>query len=133
MTTKIKIIIIAVAVLFIIGFYIGLFTYINKLNNKISDLNVTITEQSNEINTLKCSIDSLNKEVEAFGDTLNITSDYISNIKKISSEDASIKQVIYEKVISDDSTREWFNETLPADIINAINSIAFIGMCEDNY
>jgi predicted PurR-regulated permease PerM len=133
MTTKIKIIVIIVIVLFIVGFYVGLFTYINKLNSKISDLNATITEQNNEIDSLKCNIDSLNKNVKVFGDTLNITSDYISSVKKISSEDTSIKQAIYEKVIIDDSTREWFNETLPADIINVLNNNASIGMCEDNH
>ena len=132
MSTKVKVIILAVTALIIIISAVCIFVYINHLNNKISDLSVTIENQSNEISRLQCNIDSLESEVNTLHETIDITNNYISNIEKVKSDEDVVKQAIYEEVISDEETKDWFNEKLPAGIINIINDAANDGMCKDS-
>lgn len=133
MSTNVKIIISVVIVLIAIVGTICIFVYISHLNNKISDLSVTIENQSNEISRLQCNIDSLESEVSTLHETINITNNYISNIEKAKSDEDAVKQAIYEEVISNEETRDWFNEKLPARIINLINDANNDGMCKDSY
>jgi peptidoglycan hydrolase CwlO-like protein len=133
MSTNVKIIISVTIVLIAIVGTICIFVYINHLNNKISDLSVTIKNQSNEISRLQCNIDSLESEVSTLHETIDITNNYISNIEKVKSDEDAVKQAIYEEVISDEETKDWFNEKLPAGIINIINDANNDGMCKDSY
>lgn len=116
MSTNVKIIISVAIVLIAIVGTICIFVYINHLNNKISDLSVTIENQSNEISRLQCNIDSLESEVSTLHETIDITNNYISNIEKVKSDEDAVKQAIYEEVISDEETKDWFNEKLPDNL-----------------
>lgn len=131
MSTKVKIIIAVIVVLIIVASVVGLFVYINHLNNKISDLNVTINEQSHVIETLQNEVDSLNTNLIVYHETLSTISDYIENVEKLKSNDSAIKQAIYEEVISNPESMEWFNEKLPDNIISIINDRAADGMCNN--
>jgi len=131
MSTKVKIIIAVIVVLISIASVVGLFVYINHLNNKISDLNVTVDAQSHVIETLQNEVDSLNTNLIVYHETLNTISDYIENVEKLKSNDSAIKQAIYEEVISNPESMEWFNEKLPDNIISIINDRAADGMCNN--
>ena len=131
MNIKVKIIIAVIVVLIIVVSVTGLFVYINHLNNKISDLNVTIDEQSHVIETLQNEVDSLNTNLIVYHETLNTISDYIENVEKLKSNDSAVKQAIYEEVISNPESMEWFNEKLPDNIASIINDRAADGMCNN--
>lgn len=131
MSTKVKIIIAVIVVLIIVAFVTGLFVYINHLNNKISDLSVTIDEQSHVIETLQNEVDSLNTNLIVYHETLSTISDYIENVEKLKSNDSAVKQAIYEEVLSNPDSMEWFNEKLPDNIISIINDRAADGMCNN--
>lgn len=131
MSTKVKIIIAVIVVLIIVASVTGLFVYINHLNNKICDLNVTVDEQSHVIETLQNEVDSLNTNLIVYHETLSTISDYIENVEKLKSNDSAIKQAIYEEVISNPESMEWFNEKLPDNIISIINDRAADGMCNN--
>ena len=120
MTLKIKLIISAAVVFAVIATIIGTFIYINSLNNKITDLNVTLTEQQNEIQALNCQIDSLEKNVESFREAINITNDYIENLEKVRQEEMSVKQEIYETIVEDPVAKEWYDEPLPDSILELL-------------
>lgn len=131
MSTKVKIIIALIIVLISIASVVGLFVYINHLNNKISDLNVTVDAQSHVIETLQNEVDSLNTNLIVYHETLSTISDYIENVERLKSNDSAIKQAIYEEVISNPESMEWFNEKLPDNIISTINDRAADGMCNN--
>lgn len=131
MSTKVKIIIAVIIVLISIASVVGLFVYINHLNNKISDLNVTVDEQSHIIETLQNEVDSLNTNLIVYHETLSTISDYIENVEKLKSNDSAIKQAIYEEVISNPESMEWFNEKLPDHIVSIINDRAADRMCNN--
>lgn len=133
MTLKIKLIIAAIVVLTIVVTIISVFVYINRLNNKITDLSVTISEQENEIQALNCQIDSLEKNVESFRETINITNDYISNLEKIREEEANAKQEVFQAVVNDPVAKEWFDEEIPASLLSALIGDNGDGVCEDDY
>ena len=120
MTSKIKLIIGAVISLAVIAAIISVFVYISHLNNKITDLNVTLTEQRNEIHALNCKIDSLEKNVESFRETINITNDYIENIEKIRKEETATKQEVYETIVKDQAAKGWYDEPLPNSLVDII-------------
>lgn len=120
MTLKIKLIIGAVIALAVIVTIISVFVYISHLNNKITDLNVTLAEQQNEIQALNCQIDSLEKNVESFRETINITNDYIENIEKVRQEEMTTKQEIYETIVEDPVAKEWYDEPLPDSLIQVL-------------
>lgn len=120
MTLKIKLIIAAIIVLVTIVTVISIFVYINSLNNKITDLNVTVAEQQNEIQALNCQIDSLEKNVESFRETINITNDYIENIEKVRQEEMNVKQEVYETIVEDPVAKEWYDEPLPNSLLDIL-------------
>ena len=131
MTSKIKLIIGAVISLAVIAAIISVFVYISNLNNKVTDLNVTLTEQRNEIQALNCKIDSLEKNVESFRETINITNDYIENIEKIRKEEATTKQEVYETIVKDQDAKDWYDETLPNSLVDIIMNETSDLVCSD--
>lgn len=120
LTTKIKIILAAVAALIIIVSVICVYAYISKLNKTISDMSVTIAEQKNEIDSLNRNIESLEKNIDSLHNTINITSDYIENLKQIHSDESIVKQAIYEEVMSDPVSGDWYHQELPENILKII-------------
>jgi chromosome segregation ATPase len=120
MTLKLKLIVFAIIAIAIIAFTICIFVYISNLNNKITDLNVKITEQQNEIQSLNCQIDSLEKNVESFIETINVTNTYIENLEKAKQEESNVKQEIYNTVINDPDTKEWYDEPLPDALLQVL-------------
>jgi uncharacterized coiled-coil protein SlyX len=131
MSTKVKIIIAVVIVLILVVFTAGLFIYINHLNNKITELETVTVEQSHTIETLQSNIDDLNSNLESYHATLVTISDYMSDVEKLKSNESAIKQAVYEEVISNPDSLEWFNERLPENIISIINDRAADGMCNN--
>lgn len=131
MSTKVKIIVAVVIVLVLVVFTAGLFIYINHLNNKITELETVTVEQSHTIETLQSNIDDLNSNLESYHATLVTISDYMSDVEKLKSSESAIKQAIYEEVISNPDSLEWFNEKLPDNIISIINDRAADGMCNN--
>lgn len=131
MSLKVKIILAAIAFVVIGASVVSIYVYISKLNDTVNKMSVTITNQANEIDSLKSNIESLNKEIESLDSVISVTNDYISSIKQINDDDMSVKQAIYEQVISNEEVKDWFNENLPDDILVVINSDANIGVCED--
>ena len=131
MSTKVKIIIAVVIVLILVVFTAGLFIYINHLNNKITELETVTVEQSHTIETLQSNIDDLNSNLESYHATLVTISDYMSDVEKLKSNESAIKQAVYEEVISNPDSLEWFNERLPENISSIINDRAADGMCNN--
>ena len=131
MTSKIKLIIGAVISLAVIAAIISVFVYISHLNSKITDLNVTLTEQRNEIQALNCKIDSIEKNVESFRETINITNDYIENIEKVHQEEITTKQEVYDTVVKDPVAKDWYNEHLPNSLVSIIMNETNDLVCSD--
>ena len=131
MTSKIKLIIGAVISLAVIAAIISVFVYINNLSNKVTDLNVTLTEQRNEIQALNCQIESLEKNVESFRETINITNDYIENIEKIRKEETATKQEVYETIVKDQIAKDWYDEPLPNSLVDVIMNETNNLVCSD--
>lgn len=132
MSLRVKVILLAIIAVPTIASVIGVYIYINNLNKTVSDLNVIIAEQKNEIDMLKCNIDTLNNEVKSLGRVVDVTDDYITSIKQINNEDASVKQAIYEQVISNEEVKDWFSESLPDDLLFILNNDANFWVCEDS-
>ena len=120
MTLKIKVILAAIIILLTIVTTVSVFVYISHLNNKITDLNVTLAEQQNEIQALNCQIDSLEKNVESFRETINITNEYIENIEKVRLEEMKAKQEVYETIVDDPAAKEWYDEELPTSLLDIL-------------
>ena len=131
MTSKIKLIVCAIISLAVIISIISVFVYISHLNSKINDLNVTMTEQRNEIKALNCQIDSIEKNVESFRETINITNDYIENIEKIRQEETTTKQEVYETIVEDPAAKDWYDEPLPNSLVDIIMNKTSDLVCSD--
>ena len=131
MTSKIKLIICAIIALAVIAAIISVFVYINNLNNKVTNLNVTLADQRNEIQSLNCKIDSIEKNVESFRETINITNDYIENIEKIRKEEITTKQEVYKTIVEDQASKDWYNEHLPNSLVNIIMNETNDLVCSD--
>ena len=131
MTSKIKLIICAVISLAVIAVIISVFVYISHLNNKITDLNVTLAEQRNEIKALNCQIESLEKNVESFRETINITNDYIKNIEKVRQEETTTKQEVYDTIVKDQVAKDWYDERLPNSLVDVIKNETGDLVCSD--
>ena len=131
MTAKIKLIICAIIALAVIAAIISVFVYINNLNNKITDLNVNLVEQRNEIQSLNCKIDSLKNNVESFRETINITNDYIENIEKVHREETTTKQEVYETIVKDHVAKDWYDEPLPNSLVGIIMNETSDLVCSD--
>ena len=131
MTSKIKLIICAVISLAVIAAIISVFVYINNLNNKVTDLNVTLTEQRNEIQALNCQIESLEKNVESFRETISITNDYIENIEKVHQKETTTKQEVYGTIVKDQVAKDWYDERLPNSLVDIIMNETSDLVCSD--
>lgn len=131
MTSKIKLIICAIIALAVIASIISVFVYINNLNSKITDLNVTLTDQRNEIKALNCKIESIEKNVESFRETMSITNNYIENIEKVHREEISTKQEVYETIVKDPVAKDWYNEPLPNSLVGIIMNETSDLVCSD--
>lgn len=131
MTSKIKLIICAIIALAVIASIISVFVYINNLNSKITDLNVTLTDQRNEIKALNCKIESIEKNVESFRETMSITNNYIENIEKVHREEISTKQEVYETIVEDPVAKDWYNEPLPNSLVGIIMNETSDLVCSD--
>ena len=131
MTSKIKLIIGAVISLAVIVAIISVFVYINNLNNKVTDLNVTLTEQRNEIQALNCQIESLEKNVESFRETISITNDYIENIEKVHQKETTTKQEVYDTIVKDKVAKDWYDERLPNSLVDIIMNETSDLVCSD--
>ena len=131
MTSKIKLIIGAVISLAVIVAIISVFVYISHLNSEITDLNVTMAEQRDEIKALNCQIESLEKNVESFRETINITNDYIENIEKIRKEEITTKQEVYKTIVEDKASKDWYDEPLPNSLVSIIMNEAKDLVCSD--
>lgn len=131
MTSKIKLIICAVISLAVIAAIISVFIYIRHLNNKITDLNVTLADQRNEIKALNCQIESIEKNVESFRETINITNDYIENIEKVRQEETTTKQEVYNTIVKDKVAKDWYDELLPNSLVDIIMNETSDLVCSD--
>ena len=131
MTSKIKLIIGAVISLAVTAAIISVFVYINNLNNKVTDLNVTLTEQRNEIQALNCQIESLEKNVESFRETISITNDYIENIEKVHQKETTTKQEVYDTIVKDQVAKDWYDERLPNSLVDIIMNETSDLVCSD--
>lgn len=131
MTSKIKLIICAVISLAVIASIISVFVYINNLNSKITDLNVTLADQRNEIKALNCKIESIEKNVESFRETISITNNYIENIEKVHREEITTKQEVYDAVVKDPAAKDWYNEPLPNSLVGIIMNETRDLVCSD--
>lgn len=131
MISKIKLIICAIISLAVIASIISVFVYINNLNSKITDLNVTLADQRNEIKALNCKIESIEKNVESFRETISITNNYIENIEKVHREEITTKQEVYDAVVKDPAAKDWYNEPLPNSLVGIIMNETRDLVCSD--
>ena len=131
MTSKIKLIICAIIALAVIAAIISVFVYINNLNNKVTDLNATLAYQRNEIQALNCKIESIEKNVESFRETISITNSYIENIEKVHREEITTKQEVYETIVKDPAAKDWYNESLPNSLVGIIMNETSGLVCSD--
>lgn len=131
MTSKIKLIICAIIALTVIAAIISVFVYINNLNNKVTDLNATLADQRNEIQALNCKIESIEKNVESFRETISITNNYIENIEKVHREEITTKQEVYETIVKDPAAKDWYNESLPNSLVGIIMNETSDLVCSD--
>ena len=132
MINKIQLVIVTIFVLAIITTIVCLFIYINRLNNHIADLNVTIAEQESQIDQLNCSIQSLEKNLESVHATIDITNNYIDNLKQIHNNETSVKQEIYNEVITNEESKNWYNTSIPDGILSIMSDDLSVFMCEDS-
>lgn len=122
MSLKVKIIIIILTAIAVVTSIICLFVYINNLNKDIKDLNVIISEQNNEIQSLHCQIDSLEKDVDSMHETINITSDFISNLEIIHEEENNLKQNVYQEVLDNEESHDWYNTPIAPGLLELLMS-----------
>ena len=131
MSSKIKLIAVVVSAFIIITSIVCLFVYINKLNNEIADLNVTVSEQESQIDQLHCNIQSLEKNLESVYATMSITNEYIDSLKQIYDNETTTKQEIYDEIITNEESKDWYNTPIPDGILSIMSDdIDF--MCEDS-
>ena len=120
MSSKVKLILTIAAAIVIITSIICVFVYISSLNKDIKDLNVLVNEQNNEIQSLHCQIDSLEKNVESMHETINIANDFISGLEAIHNNESAIKDEIYQEVINNEESQNWFNQGIPDGILSIL-------------
>lgn len=120
MSYKVKLILTIIAAIIIITSIISVFVYINNLNKDIKDLNVLVNEQSNEIQSLYCQIDSLEKNVKSMHKTISITNDFISGLETIHNNESAIKDEIYQEVINNEESQNWFNQEISDGILSIL-------------
>lgn len=131
MSLKVKLIIAAIIILISVTSVISIFVYISHLNNKITDLSVTIAEQNNQIEALNCQIDSLEKNVESLHETINITNDYISSVEKAREDEMNTKEEVLQTVINDPEAEDWYSEPIPQSLIDVLLRESDSMVCND--
>lgn len=138
MITKIKLAAAVIVLVAVITSVVCMYVYINKLNNKITDFNVIIANQKNEIELLNNHIDDLSKNidllksnVDLLKNTLSVTSNYVSTVEKAYSDEDALKQTIYEETISNEEVRDWFSEKLPDDLLDLLNTHSYNSVCNN--
>ena len=131
MISKVKLVAVIVSALIIVTSIVCLFVYINKLNNKIADLNVTVSEQESQIDQLNCNIQSLEKNLESVYATMNITNEYIDSLKQIHDNETTTKQEIYNEIITNEESKDWYNTPIPDGILSVISDDTDL-MCENS-
>lgn len=131
MISKVKLVAVIVSALIIVVSVICLFVYINKLNNKIADLNVTVSEQESQIDQLNCNIQSLEKNLKSVYATMNITNEYIDSLKQIHDNETTAKQEIYNEIITNEESKDWYNTPIPDGILSIMSDDSDI-MCENS-
>lgn len=119
-------------VIVVVIYIITVMGIIDNLKNEIKTLTATVTQQDNEIRLLNNNITTLQKNISAITETVNITNDYILKIENYRKDESVKKDKIYDAVVNNEETRNWYQSALPADIVNIINDAAKSGMCKDS-
>lgn len=119
-------------VIVVVIYIITVMGIIDNLKNEIKTLTATVTQQDNEIRLLNNNITTLQKNISAITETVNITNDYILKIESYRKDESTKKDKIYDAVVNNEETRNWYQSALPADIVNIINDAAKSGMCKDS-
>ncbi len=120
MTLKIRLILACVVFLFIVTAVICSFLYIKHLNEKITDLNVTVAEQKDQIDSLHGQISTLELNIAALHDTISITNSYIESIEQARIEETKVKSSVLQTVVDDPAAKDWYNTELPASLLDAL-------------
>lgn len=119
-------------VIVVVIYIITVMGIIDNLKNEIKTLTATVTQQDNEIRLLNNNITTLQKNISAITETVNITNDYILKIENYRKDESTKKDKIRDAVVNNEETRNWYQSALPADIVNIINDAAKSGMCKDS-
>lgn len=119
-------------VIVVVIYTITVMGIIDNLKNEIKTLTATVTQQDNEIRLLNNNITTLQKNISAITETVNITNDYILKIENYRKDESTKKDKIRDAVVNNEETRNWYQSALPADIVNIINEAAKSGMCKDS-
>ena len=120
MPLKVKLIICIVVLVTIVTSVISLFIYINYLNNKITDLNTVIINQSVQIDSLNYQVNSLELNVASFKETIAITNDYLNSVEASRIDEMNTKQSIYETITTDKNANDWYNSEIPQSLLNSL-------------
>lgn len=118
-------------VIVVVIYIITVMGIIDNLKNEIKTLTAAVTQQDNEIRLLNNNITTLQKNISAITETVNITNDYILKIENYRKDESVKKDKIRDAVVNNEETRDWYQSALPADIVNIINDTAKSGMCKD--
>lgn len=119
-------------VIVVVVYIVTVMGIIDNLKCEIKTLTTTVTQQDNEIRLLNNNITTLQKNISAITETVNITNDYILKIENYRKDESTKKDKIYDAVVNNEETRNWYQSALPADIVNIINDAAKSGMCKDS-
>lgn len=119
-------------VIVVVVYIVTVMGIIDNLKGEIKTLTTTVTQQDNEIRLLNNNITTLQKNISAITETINITNDYILKTESFRKNEAVKKDKVYDAVVKNEETRDWYQSALPADIVNIINDAAKSGMCKNN-
>lgn len=119
-------------VIVVVVYIVTVMGIIDNLKCEIKTLTTTVTQQDNEIRLLNNNITTLQKNISAITETVNITNDYILKIENYRKDESTKKDKVYDAVVNNEETRDWYQSALPADIVNIINDAAKSGMCKDS-
>lgn len=119
-------------VIVVVVYIVTVMGIIDNLKGEIKTLTTTVTQQDNEIRLLNNNITTLQKNISAITETINITNDYILKTESFRKNEAVKKDKVYDAVVKNEETRDWYQSALPADIVNIINDAAKSGVCKNN-
>ena len=127
----IKTIVYSIIVAVSITFIVSLFIYVNSLNSKIENLNEVVNDQANTIKLLELNLESANKNIGALNSTLDVTNNLVYTIKDTYDGSEYVKDRIFKEIANNPATNEWYNESIPASIVELLNADKFTRVCED--